>query len=102
MQHDNVLSLKGLYIGENEDGLETMRLLGINEHVEGLIDADSLMRSDQDLSMFMRLQMASACVEGLKALHTKGIVHGDLHLGRLFVRVPPSPPLACSHCNVNY
>jgi hypothetical protein len=45
MQHDNVLSLKGLYIGENEDGLENMRLLGINEHVEGLIDADSLMRS---------------------------------------------------------
>ncbi|ELR16578.1 phospholipase D, putative [Acanthamoeba castellanii str. Neff] len=87
MQHENVLSLKGLYIGENEDGLETMRLLGINEHVEGLIDADSLMRSDQDLSMFMRLQMASACVEGLKALHTKGIVHGDLHLGRLFVNV---------------
>jgi hypothetical protein len=45
MQHDNVLSLKGLYIGENEDGLENMRLLGINEHIEGLIDADSLMRS---------------------------------------------------------
>jgi len=52
VKHENVLSLKGLFIEEHGgDDLATMRLLAVNQHAEGLIDADSLMRSGEDGSL---------------------------------------------------
>lgn len=45
INHENVLSLKGIYVQDQEQNLEHLKLLAVNEHMEGLIDADSLLRS---------------------------------------------------------
>ncbi|KAL6064690.1 Phospholipase, variant 2 [Balamuthia mandrillaris] len=64
---------------------DSFEVLLLNEHLTDMVDTDSLLKSDSELPLLVRMQMASACANGMNALHRNGLCHGDLSLENFMV-----------------